>query len=309
MKKILLILTVVALAIPAMAYQVGYYNDGGGHAGYIKWNPYDLPCDFKMNSAGTPDCSGELTQLQNSLDTWTDVTNCDFEFDYTGTTSAHSLSVDGTNAMFWHETSDLPEGGGYIAVNRSWFTWNGSAGWWYVFDSDILFNGYDYTWSDSGQAGKFDVANIATHELGHTLMLLDLYGGADAQKTMYGYASPGETKKRSLHSDDIAGIRYLFPDGTGMDDEEAPILPEVFSLSPAYPNPSSGLVRIAFTVPHTAALELELYDIKGRKVETLAGGEYTAGEYEAEVGNLSSGVYLYRLSSGEFAETKKMVVR
>jgi hypothetical protein len=154
-----------------------------------------------------------------------------------------------------------------------------------------------------------DVANIATHELGHTLVLADLYGGGDTEKTMYGYASAGETKKRTLHSDDIAGIRYLFPEGTGTDDEETPTTPETFSLSPAYPNPSAGSATVAFSVPHTASLELNLYDIKGRKIETLASGEYAQGEYEAEVSSLSSGIYLYRLASGNFAETKKMVVK
>ncbi len=236
------------------------------------------------------------------------VTSCFFEFNWTGTTGPFGTQYDGVNLMYWDEVNP-PYGGSYIAVNTFWFNWNEGAGWWYVIESDICFNGRDYLWSDNGQAGRFDVANINTHELGHTLSLADLYGGADAQKTMYGYASPGETKKRTLHTDDIAGIRYLFPDGSGADDEENPTNPESFSLSPAYPNPSSGSAIIAFAVPETTTLELELYDIKGRKVETLASGEYSAGEYETEVSNLSSGIYLYRLTSGNFAETKKMVVR
>ena len=53
---------------------------------------------------------------------------------------------------------------------------------------------------------------MGTHELGHSLSLGDLYNSADADKTMYGYASSGETKKRTLHQDDIDGITYLYPD-------------------------------------------------------------------------------------------------
>ena len=56
-----------------------------------------------------------------------------------------------------------------------------------------------------------DVQNIATHELGHALPLLDLYGGPDSGKTMYGYAEQGETSKRSLAAEDKAGISYLYP--------------------------------------------------------------------------------------------------
>jgi hypothetical protein len=68
-----------------------------------------------------------------------------------------------------------------------------------------------YSWSASGEAGKIDVQNVATHELGHWLTLLDLCGGGDSDKTMYGYTYAGETKKRTLDSDDIAGINYIYP--------------------------------------------------------------------------------------------------
>ena len=67
------------------------------------------------------------------------------------------------------------------------------------------------TWGTDGSAGKMDVQNLATHELGHSQRLLDLYGTADAEKTMYGCSSTGETKKRTLEAEDIAGIQYIYP--------------------------------------------------------------------------------------------------
>lgn len=79
-----------------------------------------------------------------------------------------------------------------------------------LYDCDMVFNTY-YSWSTSGQAGYYDVQNIATHEFGHWLWLNDLYGGGDTEKTMYGYASTGETKKRTLESDDLNGINYIYP--------------------------------------------------------------------------------------------------
>jgi hypothetical protein len=78
-----------------------------------------------------------------------------------------------------------------------------------IYLAKIDFNS-DYTWSTSGQSGSYDVQNIATHELGHWLQLNDLYGGSDSEKTMYGYASKGETKKRSLETDDKNGIKYIY---------------------------------------------------------------------------------------------------
>lgn len=85
------------------------------------------------------------------------------------------------------------------------------AGWWpsYPTDGRLRFNTY-YLWSLSGESGKFDVQNTATHEMGHWGGLLDLYSPADSDKTMYGYIDPGETKKRILHWDDIVGIRAVY---------------------------------------------------------------------------------------------------
>ena len=54
-----------------------------------------------------------------------------------------------------------------------------------------------------------DFENIATHELGHAVGLGDLYNDC-TEETMYGYASYGETKKRTLEAGDITGIKKLY---------------------------------------------------------------------------------------------------
>jgi hypothetical protein len=64
--------------------------------------------------------------------------------------------------------------------------------------------------SDSGEAGKMDFENIATHELGHSVGLGDLYTDACSEQTMYGYADNGETKKRTLEAGDIKGVQELY---------------------------------------------------------------------------------------------------
>jgi hypothetical protein len=87
----------------------------------------------------------------------------------------------------------------------TYFSYSGNA----LIDADTYFNTY-YPWSTSGQSGYYDVQNVLTHELGHWLVLNDLYSSQDSEKTMYGYTSTGETKKRSLDADDINGINAIY---------------------------------------------------------------------------------------------------
>jgi hypothetical protein len=97
-------------------------------------------------------------------------------------------------------------------------------------------------------------------------------------------------------------------DWVGIDGDESNN-PAVFALHPAVPNPSGGSVSIGFALPRACEVELALYDIKGRKVATLAEGTHQPGEFSANTSGLSSGVYIYELTADEFRESKKMVVR
>lgn len=49
------------------------------------------------------------------------------------------------------------------------------------------------------------------HKFGHWLTLWDLYDSTDSEKTMYQWTASNEIKKRTLHSDDIAGIKHIYP--------------------------------------------------------------------------------------------------
>jgi hypothetical protein len=94
---------------------------------------------------------------------------------------------------------------GIIAVTSIWYyTLSGE-----IVEVDTLFNTY-YTWSLSGDSGKMDLGNIATHEFGHWLLLEDLYNKPAGDQTMYGYSTYGEISKQSLESGDIAGIEAIY---------------------------------------------------------------------------------------------------
>lgn len=87
-------------------------------------------------------------------------------------------------------------------------------------------------------------------------------------------------------------------------------VPEKFLLEQNYPNPFNPSTKIKFAVPNSGAVKLVVYDGAGREVSTLVDQSLNAGSYEAEfnASSFSSGVYYYKLVSGGFSETRKMIL-
>lgn len=88
-------------------------------------------------------------------------------------------------------------------------------------------------------------------------------------------------------------------------------VPSSFSLGQNYPNPFNPVTKIRFSVPSGRHItKLLIYDALGRQVTELFNSELSAGEYETEwnSAHFSSGVYFYKLSSGSFSETKKLIL-
>jgi hypothetical protein len=90
----------------------------------------------------------------------------------------------------------------------------------------------------------------------------------------------------------------------------AETLPYTFALSQNNPNPFSRTTSIQFTLPISGYTTLDIYDVTGRIVATLVDGEVQAGVHSVvwDRKDAASGVYFYRLESGERSLTKKMVV-
>lgn len=82
-----------------------------------------------------------------------------------------------------------------------------------------------------------------------------------------------------------------------------------FRLGQNYPNPFNPFTVISYTVRAADNVLLKVFDLSGREVKTLVNEKQKPGNYEVRYSpeNLSSGVYFYKLSSGDMAETKKMV--
>jgi hypothetical protein len=91
--------------------------------------------------------------------------------------------------------------------------------------------------------------------------------------------------------------------------------PKNFSLGQNYPNPFNPETKIKFSIPaagerNSVNTSISIYDITGRLVKTLINGYMKPGIYELSfnASELSTGIYYYRLNTGEFSDTKKMVL-
>ena len=95
------------------------------------------------------------------------------------------------------------------------------------------------------------------------------------------------------------------------DGQEGAGLPDRFELLQNYPNPFNPQTTIAFSLPRTSHVTLQVFDVLGRNVATLVDHENLApGTHEAffDASRLSSGVYYYRLRADGFLRTKQMVL-
>jgi hypothetical protein len=143
------------------------------------------------------------TQLSNSFGTWKTADNAAPSIAVTGTTSITKATANHSYDVLFGRT-----GGSSIAVTYTWQWSNGEI------ESDTVFNSRlpwfiansEADGCDEGTA-KYDLANIATHEFGHTYGLDHPNG---RWETMYAFGFTGETLKRSLGAGDTDGIRARY---------------------------------------------------------------------------------------------------
>ena len=87
-------------------------------------------------------------------------------------------------------------------------------------------------------------------------------------------------------------------------------VPLEFELNQNYPNPFNPETRIRFGLPEDSKVTIEVFNLQGRKVATLADGHYEAGYHSVTFSgaNYPSGVYFYRTVAGDFQDIKRMLL-
>jgi photosystem II stability/assembly factor-like uncharacterized protein len=122
----------------------------------------------------------------------------------------------------------------------------------------------------------------------------------DMLNTKIGYAVGGQGLVYKTTNGGILGVRP----------EQLNAAPADFSLSQNFPNPFNPSTTINFTLPVSGNVSLKVYDMVGREVATLVNSYTNAGSYSVsfDATRLSSGMYFYKLQSGEFTQVKKMML-
>lgn len=85
-------------------------------------------------------------------------------------------------------------------------------------------------------------------------------------------------------------------------------IPTEYALQQNYPNPFNPATNIKFSIPQSSFVTLKVYDLLGKEVASLVSGNMNAGVYNFnfDASQLTSGVYFYKLTAGDFSEIKKM---
>jgi hypothetical protein len=128
-----------------------------------------------------------------------------------------------------------------------------------------------------------------------------------------GYDTPGFAGDAYVSGDyiyvaDGTSLQILRFTPTGI--EENDMLPNTFSLIQNYPNPFNAQTTIRYSLPSQSDVSIDIFDILGRKVETLVSGKQAAGSHSIiwDATNVTSGVYFYRIQAGDYADTKRCLL-
>jgi hypothetical protein len=138
--------------------------------------------------------------------------------------------------------------------------------------------------------------------------------GTSSQSHDYQYVDNsvinGATYQYQLADVDINGTTNWHDTIVTVTPESEKAVPSEYALYQNYPNPFNPITTIGFNIKEPGMVRLTVYDLLGREVATLVNGEIAAGAHSIiwDASNMSSGIYLYRLETGDFTATKKLVL-
>ncbi|MCP4631823.1 MAG: T9SS type A sorting domain-containing protein, partial [candidate division Zixibacteria bacterium] len=133
--------------------------------------------------------------------------------------------------------------------------------------------------------------------------MLTVMGQNGAEFSIYSSSQVSESYEENLWETFFSG----FNNGN---EKSIDNIPNEFILRQNRPNPFNATTAINFSLSQSSEIRLDIYNIRGQKVESLISGHYSEGEYSVDwdASDYSSGVYFYKLSTDKNAFTKRMTL-
>ena len=193
-----------------------------------------------------------------------------------------------------------------IATGMAHFEWTASSD---VDGDDIQ---YTFGWVQPGAwYGGDSITNATSIDMSYQ-EVYDMITTQSDTTSWWWYVEATDGVDTTGASPDSLTIQWDISDMLSIDDA---LMPLSFALHQNYPNPFNPTTTLQYDLPEDATVKIMIYDLMGREVKTLVNNQQTAG-FKSIIWNasnnlgqpVSAGMYLYRISAGEFHSVKKMVL-
>jgi hypothetical protein len=204
---------------------------------------------------------------------------------------------DSNDADFWYVDDLYLIDLGFVPVELSSFT------------IDVNKNNITLNWSTATETNNrgFEVQRSISGREFEAIAFVD---GKGTTSEMQYFSYTDEELSEGVYNYRLKQVDY---DGTFEYSNEISaevVIPKVYLLSQNYPNPFNPATTISYSIKNKGFVTLKVFDILGNEIKTLVNNEQEAGKYQLEfnASSLTSGVYLYTLTAGDFVSTKKMIL-
>ena len=303
-----------------------------------RWDePHNNKVRYFVNNTSLPNFPSFFPDITIASGKWSKIRfnnqTTRFSLQYAGSTTLHPAREDGMNVVGW----EAPSRWDSVGEMYTWYDYEGSR---WITEQDLLFNYYlDWERHPAPTSGHWCIMEVATHEFGHWVRLLDVGNpslGQDCQEyeyyTMYYKGLPNEHVRETLNCEDKWGAWYTYNSMPWPPVGSAPIAqrppPPVNEsriglqtrLLQNYPDPFNPETWIPYELAEDSDVSLEIYDSSGMSVRKFDLGLQQRGSYVAsskalhwdgtnnQSETVSSGVYFYTLRADGFSETKRLVI-
>jgi len=203
----------------------------------------------------------------------------------------HNLFISTNGGENWNLKDTLPSGNilSFITVPETsvWYV-NG-----YTVLPDTTIKSYIYKSSDNG----LDWLEMTSEDSANVISDLD---AVKLNGNIYAWATCSGKVLKLVDTAVVIGIN-----------NNGSVIPDRFGLFQNYPNPFNPNTTIEFDIPNSTNVTIKIYDVLGKIVAVLANNDFkNAGSYKVtwNASTFSSGVYFYRLTAGDFSNTRKMTL-